>query len=94
MPIYSYMLFVTSHTHIDTVTVRVEAHKQANMLTQCKLYNYFTLTIRPITFVIVDAFDRDSLQIQSNHITKILELSPAAIGSSVTLIVYVLNVSC
>ena len=48
----------------------------------------------PITFAIVDAFDRDSLHIDSNHTTKILELSPDALGSSVTLIVYLLDVSC
>ena len=46
------------------------------------------------TFAIVDAFDRDSMHIELNHTTKILELSPDALGSSMTLIVYLLDVSC
>ena len=48
----------------------------------------------PITFAIVDAFDRGSLHIESNHTTKILELSPDVLGSIVTLIVSLLDVSC
>ena len=48
----------------------------------------------PIALAIVDAFDRDWLHIESNHTTKILELSPDALGSSMTLIVYLLDVSC
>ena len=41
----------------------------------------------PITFATVDAFDWDSLHIESNHTTKILELSPDVLVSSRTLIV-------
>ena len=49
----------------------------------------------PIAFAIVDAFHRDSLHVESNHTTKILALSPPdALGSSMTLIVYLLDVSC
>ena len=47
-----------------------------------------------MTFAIVDAFDRDLLNIESNHTTKILELSSDALESSMTLIVYLLDVSC
>ena len=50
----------------------------------------------PVTFAMVEAFDRDSysLHIESNHTTKILELSSDALESSMTLIVYLLDVSC
>ena len=52
------------------------------------------MIIRPVTFAIVDAFDRDSLHTESHHTTKIIELPPDALGSIVTLIVYLLDVSC